>query len=402
LPSLGAETSPSYDGNVMIVDDNPANLALLEEMLSQRGYEVRSFPRGRLALAAAGHEPPDLILLDINMPEMDGYEVCRQLKNDPSLSSIPVIFLSALNATEDKVKGFHVGGIDYISKPFQFEEVQARVETHIQLRRARRTEQDLLERTLGGAVATLWELVHLTAPALAARSRAIRDIVAWLAARMKLDDLWQYELAANLCLLGCLTLPEHVFDTAYAGQKLTAEEDRMFRAHPETGARLVSKIPRLENVAGMIRWQQDHWASPTAGEPSRQGAVLLHLAQEFDRRISRGAAPAAALAELRMSAKFEPEVLGALEGYSPAQVEFEERRLATRELGAGMILEQDVFSNGLLILKEGTILTETWIERMGNFVKTSGASGLVTVRVPKAGGLPKFDRPKPLAPKIGV
>ena len=111
MPPLDPQASPSRDGNVMIVDDNPANLALLEEMLCQRGYEVRSFPRGRLALAAASHEPPDLILLDINMPELDGYEVCRQLKSDPSLSGIPVIFLSALNATEDKVKGFHVGGI---------------------------------------------------------------------------------------------------------------------------------------------------------------------------------------------------------------------------------------------------------------------------------------------------
>ena len=70
-------------GNIMIVDDNPANLKLLEDMLRQHGYEVRSFPRGRLALAAANHEPPDLILLDINMPEMNGYEVCDQLKSSP-------------------------------------------------------------------------------------------------------------------------------------------------------------------------------------------------------------------------------------------------------------------------------------------------------------------------------
>ena len=117
----------------MVVDDNPANLKLLEDMLRQHGYEVRSFPRGRLALAAADQEPPDLILLDINMPEMNGYEVCEQLKSSDRLSGIPVIFLSALNAIEDKVKGFRSGGVDYISKPFQFEEVQARVETHLKL-----------------------------------------------------------------------------------------------------------------------------------------------------------------------------------------------------------------------------------------------------------------------------
>ena len=134
MPPLTEQALPR--GNIMVVDDNPANLKLMEDMLRQHGYDVRSFPRGRLALAAADQEPPDLILLDINMPEMNGYEVCEHLKSSARLSDIPVIFLSALNAIEDKVKGFRSGGVDYISKPFQFEEVQARVETHVKLRRA--------------------------------------------------------------------------------------------------------------------------------------------------------------------------------------------------------------------------------------------------------------------------
>jgi DNA-binding response OmpR family regulator len=119
--------------DIMIVDDNPANLKLLEDMLAQEGHEVRSFPRGRLALAAAMNSQPDLILLDINMPEMNGYEVCELLKATAELADIPVIFLSALNETQDKVKAFRAGAVDYISKPFQFEEVHARVETHLKL-----------------------------------------------------------------------------------------------------------------------------------------------------------------------------------------------------------------------------------------------------------------------------
>src|SRR5450432_4410661 len=172
------------EGNVMVVDDNPANLKLLEDMLRQRGYEVSSFPRGRLALDAAIQDPPDLILLDINMPEMNGYEVCERLKCDPRVAGIPVIFLSALNATEDKVKGFRSGGVDYVSKPFQFEEFQARVETHLKLRRAQQAEHDLLEKTLNGAVSGLWELVQMTSPVLAVRSRAIRDTVLWVTREM--------------------------------------------------------------------------------------------------------------------------------------------------------------------------------------------------------------------------
>jgi two-component system sensor histidine kinase/response regulator len=122
----------------MIVDDNPANLKLLEDMLLHQSHEVRSFPLGRLALASALNEPPSLILLDINMPEMNGYQVCERIKSTRQLADIPVIFLSALNDTEDKVKGFHSGGVDYISKPFQFEEVLARVETHLKLHELQR------------------------------------------------------------------------------------------------------------------------------------------------------------------------------------------------------------------------------------------------------------------------
>ena len=132
---------PAASPNVMIVDDNPANLRLLEEMLRQQGHEVHAFPRGRLALAEAERNSPDLILLDVNMPEMNGYEVCKRLKSVEKLAAIPVIFLSALTETEDKVRAFQSGAVDYIAKPFQFEEVNARVETHLKLHELQRVLQ---------------------------------------------------------------------------------------------------------------------------------------------------------------------------------------------------------------------------------------------------------------------
>jgi signal transduction histidine kinase len=124
--------------NVIVVDDTPANLQLLTGMLKERGYKVRPVPSGKLALQAAKNDPPDLILLDIMMPEMDGYEVCERLKADDKLKEISVIFISALNETMDKVRAFSVGGVDYVTKPFQFEEVNARVSTHLELQRQRR------------------------------------------------------------------------------------------------------------------------------------------------------------------------------------------------------------------------------------------------------------------------
>jgi len=122
-------------GDILVVDDTPANLGLLSSILTSAGYQVRPAPGGRMALRAAQTRPPDLVLLDINMPEMDGFEVCRRLKEDTRLESIPILFISALTDTDDKMKAFAAGGLDYITKPFQAEEVLARVSTHLQNRR---------------------------------------------------------------------------------------------------------------------------------------------------------------------------------------------------------------------------------------------------------------------------
>ena len=140
-----SKTPPS----VLMVDDIPENLKMLSEMLKGRGYKVRAAVSGKLALQAARNDPPDLILLDINMPEMNGYEVCEKLKSDAKLKEIPVIFLTALTETIDKVKAFGTGGVDYITKPFQFEEVEARIETHLELRRQKQALQEAYDKLRG-------------------------------------------------------------------------------------------------------------------------------------------------------------------------------------------------------------------------------------------------------------
>jgi len=124
---------------VVIVDDTTENLRLLAGILKDCGYKVRPAPSGARALATIRKEPPDLILLDIMMPEMDGYEVCRRLKADEKLRDIPVIFLSALNDVFDKLAAFKAGGVDYICKPFQMEEVLVRVNTHLTIRAQQKT-----------------------------------------------------------------------------------------------------------------------------------------------------------------------------------------------------------------------------------------------------------------------
>ena len=125
-------------GNILVVDDMKDNLTILIQALGNEGYTVRPALNGQLALDAARRETPDLILLDILMPGLNGYQVCDLLKKEPGLRDVPVIFISALTDISDKIKGFSSGGLDYIRKPFQIEEVLARVETHLTLRDLRR------------------------------------------------------------------------------------------------------------------------------------------------------------------------------------------------------------------------------------------------------------------------
>jgi signal transduction histidine kinase len=129
-------TLDNHTGNsILIVDDTLENLRILSQVLIEHGYRVRAAKSGREALASMQANLPDLVLLDVRMPDMDGYEVCTCLKADPAMQSVPVLFISALDETRDKLRGFEVGGVDYITKPFQPAEVLVRVRTHLEISR---------------------------------------------------------------------------------------------------------------------------------------------------------------------------------------------------------------------------------------------------------------------------
>lgn len=160
---MSTTSNNSHQGNILVVDDTPANLRLLVDILTQNGYKVRPAPNGKLALSAAQNLPPDLILLDIIMPDMDGYEVCSQLKSHERTQDIPVIFLSAINDVLDKIKAFSVGGVDYITKPFQVEEVLARIKTHLAinfLQKSLQEKNEELFQTLQQLQATQNQLIQ--------------------------------------------------------------------------------------------------------------------------------------------------------------------------------------------------------------------------------------------------
>ncbi len=166
-------------GEVLIVEDTPASLKLLSDLLGGAGYAVRQAPNGELALWTAQARPPDLILLDVRMPGLDGFEVCRRLKASPELCQVPVIFLSAQHDTDDKVRGFALGAVDFIAKPFQAEEILARTDAHVRLRRAQlqlAQERITLERRVTERTAELEQVASTLAREVQIR-RANEDLL---------------------------------------------------------------------------------------------------------------------------------------------------------------------------------------------------------------------------------
>src|SRR5258708_2442018 len=131
---------------LLIVDDTPDTLQLLSDVLEDEGYHIRALNDSEKVIETVRGDPPDLILLDINMPGLNGYEVCERLKKDSKLKDIPVLFLSALTDTMAQVRAFQAGGVDYVTKPFRVEELRARVRTHVAMRRQERELQESYER----------------------------------------------------------------------------------------------------------------------------------------------------------------------------------------------------------------------------------------------------------------
>jgi adenylate cyclase len=141
-PYMSSHPSKTGWGSILVIDDTLDNLRLLTALLKTQGYEVRAFTNGQMALASAKAKSPDLILLDINMPDMNGYETCRRFKAETKTQDVPIIFISVLDEVLDKMQAFAAGGVDYITKPFQLQEVLARIETHLNLRRLQQQLQD--------------------------------------------------------------------------------------------------------------------------------------------------------------------------------------------------------------------------------------------------------------------
>jgi putative two-component system response regulator len=322
-------------GEILAVDDMPALLALLSELLTGAGYSVRQAPSGELALWTAQMRPPELILLDVRMPGMNGMEVCRQLKADPATADVPVIFLSALNESVDKVQGLALGAVDYITKPYQPEEVLARVKTHITLARYRKAleaeranlEQHVRERTadleavaksLRASEREMSELQEALIVAMASLAETrdnetgahimrtqhyVQALAVELAHHPKFAEVLTEEMidllfkTAPLHDIGKVGIPDHIL---LKPGKLTAKEFGIMKTHTTLGRNIIAATGKRLHTSNQFltiaerttlshheKWNGTGYPQGLSGDEIPVSARLMAIADVYDAIISR-------------------------------------------------------------------------------------------------------------------
>ncbi len=280
--------------DILVVDDTPQNIDVLKAILSD-AYSVRAATTGALAMRIVQQRPPDLILLDVMMPEMDGYEVCRQLRSDPSTSDIPVIFVTAKADAEDEQTGFDAGAVDYISKPVNPALVRARVRNHLTLADQKRAcQRTVLERTREleqvqkAAIFMLGDAGHYNDNdtgthiwRMAAYCAALARATQWSVEQAQL-----LELAAPMHDTGKIGIPDSILK---APRKLTENEWEIMKTHTLIGHKILSRSQtELFQTAATIalshheRWDGSGYPHGRRGTQIAESARIVAIADVFD------------------------------------------------------------------------------------------------------------------------
>lgn len=254
--ATGVDTESSRPGEVLVVDDTADSLDYMCELLRTEGYSVRAAPNGELALWTAQAKPPDLILLDIRMPGMDGYEVCRQLKADARTASVPIIFLSAQSDLEDRLEGFRAGGVDYIGKPFEAEEALQRVATQVrltQMGRALEQERAMLAQRVSERTAELEHMAQALREQLAIHQQLEHELqLAAIAFEASLTSMLITNAQGRILAIN----PAFSSLTGYAYEDCLEKDARLLNSSRQDRASLAHIWDRLKTQG---KWSGELW-----------------------------------------------------------------------------------------------------------------------------------------------
>ena len=360
---------------ILIVDDMPDNLALLSDILKNY-YKIKVANSGEKALRImAAEKLPDMLLLDIMMPGMDGFAVCHKLKKNPLMKEVPIIFISALTDTDDIVMAFNEGGMDYITKPFQFAEVLARVNVQMELKRSKTELQALLSKTLTGSIQVMVDLLTLSKPMLVEQSNRIRRYARELMSKIPINpqQVWIVDLAVMLSQIGCLSVPEQILRKRDSGIHMKIDETRLFDQHPSIGADILARIPRMEKVAEIIRNQLVH---PTKLQYEQSdivfiGSCVLNVLLKYDLLVCQGVAPIRAVNSLKnQSSPYTLMLVNHLEAMINAEVNAPEVSVGLGALQPGMVLKEDILTLAdVVLLPKGTEMSASLVQLLERFYK---------------------------------
>jgi CheY-like chemotaxis protein len=362
---------------ILCVDDELNILLALQRQLRKQ-FHVESAMGAEQALATMQRDGPFAVIVsDLQMPGMNGLELLSRAQ-ELSPDTIRIMLTGQADLTTAIAAVNKNSIFRFLTKPCSAEEITGTLQAAIDQYHLVTAERHLLENTLRASVKVLTEVMSLVHPAAFSRASRIHRYVRHMAAELKLRNAWQFEVAALLSQIGCITMDPGTIDRVYTGEELSGDEKRMFAAHPAAGRDLLIHIPRLEAVALMIAGQnlehQQIITTPESQDAVSTGLYLLRAAIDFDRLITRDRSKEQALAQMRQrESDYDPACIRALATFVPHEATMELRVLKSAELRTAMVVDQDVRSkNGLLLLAKGQEVTPPVLGRLKAFASKTG------------------------------
>ena len=369
-------------GRILIVDDSPEMIDILRDILPDNiKKQVAIDGISALKLLNSSKELPDLILLDIIMPGIDGFEVCRRIKRVGRFREIPIIFISSLNESFDKVKAFEVGAVDYITKPFNREEVLARIDTHLELYNSRNVIKKLYSETIQGTIGAMNDMLVIANPEVSKFSNSMKLYSEKIMEELEISDVWDLKLACVLSGLGMLSdnMKKSKMKNVSGKDELRRDVDAdIVKAYESLSLSndIINRIPRFEAITkimekAMVPLEEEYRNIPLEdmkldalkGQILRSLIYYLHKFENEKNYIS-------IIEEMKESEEeyYPPQMLDKLAKVQNDLINNEILNVGINELRPQMILVENLYCpDGRLMLKSGSELSEQMIMLIKNF-----------------------------------
>ncbi len=374
------------NSKVLIVDDSQEIIDILGNIL-QKNIKCQVALNGfnALKILNSSKDLPDLILLDVLMPGMDGYDLCKQIKTNGNLRDIPIIFISGLNDTFDKVKAFRIGAVDYITKPFQKDEVIARVNAHLEISNSRKVIKELYSKTIQGTINAINDILVIANPEVSRISNSMKLYSELILKELSIMDAWDLKLACLLSGIGMLTESIHKEETKYftnvnnslGSIKVNINFD-INKAYDSLSlsAQIVDKIPKFNNITKIIRLgalplnKKYHHIPVSEMLPEVLKGQILRILIFYFYNIERESNFLDVIDQMRNSYEefYSHELLDILHKVELSLMNEDKLELYINELKPNMTLVDDLYSfDGKILLKSGYELSEGMILLLKNY-----------------------------------